>query len=240
MFILIQAHEYDNHSALLKQMHQLRKKVFFDELNWDVPVIGDLERDRYDDLRPAYLVWTDDDAKTLYGSIRLMPTTGPTLLNDVFRETYPADLSLYHPGIWEGTRMCIDAEKLSEDHSEITPQTAMCLMLLALGECALAHGIHTLISNYEPHMKRIYQRSGASLDEIGRADGYGARPVCCGVFDVTEEVVEKMQNKNGQNDPLYVHPLSEPVVDFTKYLRAQPTISYDVRDHELNRHSISA
>ncbi len=208
MFVLIQAQEYGKHSKLLDQMFRLRKKIFFDELNWDVPVLGEIERDRYDDLKPAYLVWTDKKKQILYGSLRLMPTTGPTLLNDVFRKTFPANFDLCYPGIWEGTRMCIDVEKIAQDYPDLLPQNAMSWMLLGLGECALAHGIHTLISNYEPHMKRIYQRSGAELDEIGRHDGYGKRPVCCGVFDVTKEVVENMRLKNGQTEAVYKRPMA--------------------------------
>ena len=209
MFTLIQKHQYEKYSKLINQMFCLRKKIFFDELNWDVPVLGDMERDRYDDLNPAYLVWTDERQKILYGSLRLLPTTGPTLLNDVFRDTFPANFDLCYPGIWEGTRMCIDAAKVAEDHSGMNAQDAMSLMLLGLGECALAHGIHTLISNYEPHMKRIYQRSGAKLDEIGRHDGYGKRPVCCGVFEVTQSVIENMRVKNAQPHPVYVRSLSK-------------------------------
>lgn len=198
MFFLLQANDYHRHRDLLDRMYRLRKRVFADELEWNVPVIGDLERDAYDDLRPAYLLWTDEGKTTLYGSLRLLPTTGPTLLNDVFRSTYPKDADLCHPTIWEGTRMCIDTETISSDMPEMDPQEAMCMMLLALGECALDAGIQTLVSNYEPHMKRIYNRAGAPLSEIGKADGYGRRPVCCGLFEVSRATIEAMREKTGQ------------------------------------------
>ena len=199
MFFLVQATDYHRHRDLLDRMYRLRKRVFRDELEWDVPVIGDFERDSYDDLNPAYLLWTDEEKSTLYGSLRLLPSTGPTLLNDVFRATYPNDIDLCHPTIWEGTRMCIDAEEIVADMPEIEPQDAMCMMLLALGECALDSGIHTLVSNYEPHMKRIYNRAGAPLTQIGKADGYGRRPVCCGLFEVSRRTIETMREKTGQS-----------------------------------------
>ncbi|MFZ2102545.1 MAG: acyl-homoserine-lactone synthase [Oricola sp.] len=197
MFFLVQATDYNRHRRLLDQMFRLRKRVFSDELGWSVPVIGDMERDGYDDLSPAYLLWTDEDRTTLYGSLRLLPTTGPTLLNDVFRATYPNDVDLCHPVIWEGTRMCIDAEEIALSMPEVCAQDAMAMMLLALGECALEHGIQTLVSNYEPHMKRIYNRAGAPLTEIGKADGYGRRPVCCGLFEVSRATIEGMREKTG-------------------------------------------
>ncbi|WP_370322395.1 acyl-homoserine-lactone synthase [Oricola sp.] len=197
MFFLIQATDYNRHRHLLDQMYRLRKRVFHDELEWDVPVFGDHERDSYDDMKPAYLLWTDEQKTTLYGSLRLLPTTGPTLLNDVFRKTYPKDVDLCHPTIWEGTRMCIDAEEIASDMPEIDPQDAMCMMLMALAECALDNSIHTLVSNYEPHMKRIYNRAGAPLNEIGKADGFGRRPVCCGLFEVSRRTIEAMREKTG-------------------------------------------
>ncbi len=213
MFILIEAHEYGKYSKLVDQMFRLRKRIFFEELNWDVPVLGNIERDRYDDLNPTYLVWTDKQQKVLYGSLRLLPTTGPTLLNDIFRKTFPDNMDLCHPGVWEGTRMCIDVEKIVQDHPDMLPQDAMSWMLLGLAECALAHGVHTLISNYEPHMKRIYQRSGAKWDEIGRYDGYGRRPVCCGVFEVSKEIIENMRLKNGQTKAVYKRSMAMGVPD---------------------------
>jgi len=173
MYLLIQAHEYHKHTELLDQSFRLRKRVFADQLGWDVSVSGHRERDRYDELHPGYLLWCGEDQRQLYGSVRLMPTTGPTLLYDVFRETFPDVCDLIAPGIWEGTRMCIDEDAIDRDFPDMRPDRAFCLLLLALCEAALANGINTMISNYEPHMRRVYQKAGAELDELGRSDGYG-------------------------------------------------------------------
>lgn len=202
MFIVVQEHQYKTYAKLLKQSFRLRKQVFFDRLGWDVSVDGDLERDAYDDLGPAYLMWCNDAADILYGTVRLMPTTGPTLLFDVFRSTFP-DVALSAPGIWEGTRMCIDEASIQRYHPGISSARAFSLLLLALCECGLDHGIHTLVSNYEPHFRRIYQRAGLPVTEVGRADGYGRFPVCCGVFDVTEEVRQTMRRALNVTGSLY-------------------------------------
>ena len=203
MFITVEAHEYYKYDVLLDQMFRLRKKVFADQLGWDVPVIGDLERDFYDERRPVYLLWCDDAKQKLYGCLRLMPTTGPTLLHDVFRRTFPQDIDLMAPGIWEGTRMCVDEHAIKAEFPDIDAGRAFCLLLLALCECAMAHGIHTMISNYEPQLKRVYKRAGAVVDELGRADGYGKYPVCCGRFEVSGEVQARMRKALGIDLPLY-------------------------------------
>jgi N-acyl-L-homoserine lactone synthetase len=219
MFITIQSHEYHKYSSLLDQMFRLRKRVFADLLQWDVTVSGDCERDSYDGFRPVYLIWCDERAEVLYGALRLMPTTGPTLLHDVFRRTFPNNVNLTAPGIWEGTRMCVDEAALSRDLPTIDAGRAFCLMLLALCECAMAHGIHTMISNYEPQLKRIYRRAGADVDELGRADGYGKYPVCCGAFEVSERVLAKMRAALGIDLPLYRK--HAPVTSVTRQMTAE-------------------
>lgn len=203
MFTTIQGPEYSENANLLDQMFRLRKKVFADQLKWDVPVSEGRERDYYDGLSPAYLVWCSDDRQTLYGSIRMMPTTGPTLLYDVFEETIPEAASLMAPGIWEVTRCCVDTEKLALDYPGLNPTRAFGLLCLATAECAVAHGIHTLVSNYEPHMARIYRKAGATFDEIGRADGYGRHPVCCAAFEMSDASVLRMRSALGIDLPLY-------------------------------------
>ncbi|CAK7260954.1 MULTISPECIES: acyl-homoserine-lactone synthase [unclassified Shinella] len=217
MYLLVQANEYYKYAGLLDQSFRLRKKVFADRLGWKVSVSDHRERDQYDDLDPAYLLWCDDRHDQLYGSIRLMPTTGPTLLYDVFRQTFPDACDLSAPGIWEGTRMCIDDEAIARDCSDLRPDRAFALLLLALCEVALDSGIHTMISNYEPHMRRIYRQAGAELDELGRADGYGRRPVCCGAFEVSTRVLTAMRSSLNVSETLYRRPplpsraLSSPI-----------------------------
>lgn len=203
MYLLVQAHEYSQYTQLLDQSYRLRKKIFADRLGWAVSVAGPYERDGYDQLNPAYLFWCDENRTQLYGSIRLMPTTGPTLLYDVFRETFPETCDLSAPGIWEGTRMCVDEEAIDRDFVNVRADRAFCLLLLALCEVALDKGIHTLISNYEPHMGRVYARAGAEFDEVGRADGYGKFAVCCGVFEVSSRVRDQMRQKLQVDEPLY-------------------------------------
>ncbi|TQN59176.1 N-acyl-L-homoserine lactone (AHL) synthase [Agrobacterium tumefaciens] len=220
MYLLVQAHEYHKHSELLDQSFRLRKRVFADRLGWNVSVSGYRERDRYDDLHPAYLLWCDEDRCQLYGSVRLMPTTGPTLLYDIFRETFPDACDLIAPGIWEGTRMCIDEDAIDRDFPDMRPDRAFCLLLLALCEAALANGINTMISNYEPHMRRVYQKAGAELDELGRSDGYGRHPVCCGAFEVSHRVLGAMRSKLQVDEPLYHRPA------FPSRIAAAPVLQF--------------
>ena len=84
MIVVIQQYNAHEHSDLLDEMFRLRARVFRDRLRWDVQVADGKERDKYDDERPVYLVYADDESRKVKGSLRLLPTTGPTVLADIF------------------------------------------------------------------------------------------------------------------------------------------------------------
>lgn len=203
MFTTVQPHELKSSSLLMSDVFRLRKKVFSDQLGWDVPVQGNMERDAYDDIGASYLVWCSDDRSTLYGLVRLMPTEGPTLLHDVFHATHGRNPELCGAGVWEGTRMCLDDALIARDFPDLNAVQAFNLLFVALCEAALAHNIRRLVSNFEPSMSRVYRRAGLSFQIHGRADGYGAKPVYCASFEVSENTLDKMRRKTGVEIPVF-------------------------------------
>ncbi|MEQ5870021.1 GNAT family N-acetyltransferase [Sagittula sp. NFXS13] len=203
MFTLLQNSDFAAHAHLLDAAFRLRKKVFADQLGWDVPVTGDREFDRYDDDAAQYLVWCSADRQNLYGLVRLIPTSAPTLLFDVFGATHGNDPALVSDTTFEGTRMCLDDDRIAEDFPNLGAGAGFGLLLLALCEAGLALGIDRLVSNFEPAMSRIYKRAGLGYHLHGKADGYGARPVCCASFDVTRSVLSDMRAKLGIDLPVF-------------------------------------
>src|SRR5260221_8205237 len=69
---------------LFTSMHADRKRVFVDMLKWDVPHDGRFEKDQYDTDFADYLILKDSASGEHRGSVRLLPTTGPHILGDVF------------------------------------------------------------------------------------------------------------------------------------------------------------
>ena len=196
-------------TSLIDSIFKLRKNVFSDKLKWDLPVHGDIEFDEYDKLNPIYVVWTDKTKTILYGSVRLLPTSGPTLLHDVFGATHGHNPELKDPRIWEGTRLCLDVEKIAQHFPQLTPDKAFSKMLLALCECALDAGIQRLVSNFEPCLRRVYLRAGVELNFHGSADLYGKRPVCCASFEVSERILDKMRLKTEHISAIFQPALSQ-------------------------------
>ena len=115
MILVIEPHNASEHSNLIDEMFRLRARVFHDHLRWDVQVADGKERDKYDDEGPVYLIHTDDEKQKVKGSLRLLPTTGPTVLADFFSDTLPSAAHLSAPSIWECTRFCLDDTMISSD-----------------------------------------------------------------------------------------------------------------------------
>ena len=206
MFTLIQATENNTHSELMQAAFRLRKKVFADQLNWDVPVHGDQEFDAYDQPGTRYLIWCSPDREKLYGLIRLLPTSGPTLLYDVFGATHGNAPKLVADDIFEGTRMCIDEDLVAQDFPDLDAGAGFNLLFLALCEAGMALGVRRMVSNFEPAMSRVYRRAGLDYVMHGKADGYGKRPVCCASFEVSKPVLTAMRRKIGVDLPVLTLP----------------------------------
>lgn len=96
----------NHHRATLDAMFRLRYRVFVEELGWDLPLAGGgIERDQFDGPRAVYLVRRGEGGEIL-GSMRMIPTTAPHLLSDVFPHLCRGPLPC-SPAIFESSRSCI-------------------------------------------------------------------------------------------------------------------------------------
>ncbi len=87
-------HIVENHLApgsrqLLETMFADRKCLFVDLFGWDVPVVDGLfEIDQFDTAGTVYIICADAKGEH-EASIRLMPSTRPHMLRDIFAHLCP-------------------------------------------------------------------------------------------------------------------------------------------------------
>jgi len=191
MILVLEQHNADQYQHLIDEMFRLRARVFRDRLNWDVEVTDGKERDRYDDEQPVYIIHTDNGAREVKGSLRLLPTTGPTLLADIFSDTLPDAVNLTAPSIWECTRFCLD-DNLFESGREDEMLFASAALIEAVGDVALRAGIEAIIGNFDEPMLRLYRRIGCEVEVLGSTSRYG-RPVYLGLHPISEPVVRRVK-----------------------------------------------
>jgi acyl homoserine lactone synthase len=188
MIVLIEKHNAHRYRNLMEGMFRLRARVFCDRLGWDVEVACGQERDKYDDAAPVYLIYTDDEGDEVKGSLRLLPTTGPTLLADLFSDTVPDAVRLSAPTIWECTRFCLDDRILDKEQRLF----ASAVLIAALGDVAISAGIESIIANFDSAMLRLYRRVGCDVEILGSTSRFG-RPIYLGLFPVSEPTLRRIK-----------------------------------------------
>jgi acyl homoserine lactone synthase len=192
MIVVVETHNANKHSYLLEQMFHLRARIFHDHLGWDVNVTDGKERDKYDDEGPVYIIYTDHHGRKVKGSLRLLPTTGPTLLADFFSDTIPDAVNLSAPTIWECTRFCLDGDVLYGAKEEVL--FASTVLLIALGDLAVKAGIESVIGNFDASMLHLWRRIGCEVEVLGSTTKYG-RPVYLGLHPISEAIVNRIKTK---------------------------------------------
>src|SRR5690348_10357820 len=100
-------------SQQLEGMFRLRHEVFKERLDWEVGSRAGKERDVFDDLDPVYIVCEKDG--DVLGSWRLLPTTGPYMLQDVFPELLHGQPAPNAPHVWEISRFAVSKRVLGND-----------------------------------------------------------------------------------------------------------------------------
>lgn len=187
MLIVSHANDKKTPSHILDQMYALRARQFSQRRGWCVNVSNGKEIDRFDELNPLYIC-VMDEAEQLVASLRLLPTTGPHMLSDVFPEVMGKAGIVRHPLIWESSRFCVDTEaarRFGPDGINMVTRE----ILSGLFQTAFDAGMENVISVYDVFVERVLKRSGCSFDRLGPVVLYDDLKTVGGLFEVSEEVV---------------------------------------------------
>lgn len=159
------------HPALAETMFRDRATQFRDRLGWDVTVNADgHERDDYDDLDPLYVIWETAPGRH-GGSMRFLPTTGRTMVNDHFLHLTDG-VAIQSPFIWECTRFC-----LAPGANGRIPAALMAGGADLMRTFDITH----FVGVFDQRMKRIYRAIGASPEVLGEA-GAGRDRIAVGLW----------------------------------------------------------
>jgi N-acyl-L-homoserine lactone synthetase len=124
-------------SDVLRAMFVARKRVFVDLLGWNVPVLdGKFEIDQFDDPRATYVIVSGESGDHR-ASARLLQTTGPHILGDLFPKLCEREVPT-GPDVLEITRFCLDRSL-----SASTRLQARNRLVSALVAFALRSGVRT-------------------------------------------------------------------------------------------------
>lgn len=176
--------------GLFDQMFRARAAVFHDRLGWDVTVRDGWEIDHYDENEePVYLVLMEEQ-KRLIGSLRLLPTTGPTMLCNEFADFFDEPVDVTSPSVWECTRFCV--HPASHGDGAEKRRSVSAALLIGLCDLGLSSGVEQIVGLYENRMTKIYARIGWSPVPIAAAR---RSDLTVGVWDVSGEARRRMKDR---------------------------------------------
>ena len=181
-------------------MHEIRKRVFRDRLNWQVKTLRSWEFDEFDALNPLYLISIGDDGN-VRGSLRLLPTTGPNMLADVFPELLPDGMTIESATIWESSRFSVDQAAAAERSDNLLNRTTGEL-LVGIVEVGLLAGLTEVVSVYDAMFARILKRADCAAELIGKPARIGDIMGYAALFEISDRMLINMRKAAGITEPV--------------------------------------
>jgi acyl homoserine lactone synthase len=183
----------------LAEMHRLRYRVFKERLGWDVEVSGDMEIDEFDACRPAYLLQTDDEDR-IQGCVRLLSTTGPTMLRDTFPALLDGQAAPASDAIWESSRFGVD---LCTREAKTAGSIARATYELFAGmiEFGLMRRLTDIVTVTDARMERILCRARWPLKRLGAPRPIGKTIAVAGYLEVSRERLRSVRQAGGLSAP---------------------------------------
>ncbi len=187
-------------AAHLQDMFRLRKEVFVGRLHWDVAARQDLERDCYDLIGPVYGICLADDQRVV-GCWRLLPTTGPYMLRDVFPEMVGENPMPCSPRVWEISRFAVSGVQgeLGRSVHLVTSQ-----LLVGLIECALDFDIERIVAVTDLRFEKVLKRAGLRTARLCEPRRLGAVMATAGWIDIDEQALADVRRVAGA-EPVDFH-----------------------------------
>lgn len=185
MLRYVYASDLNDHPKLARTMFQDRADQFKTRLGWEVHVDDNgYERDEYDDLNPLYVIWEEPDGSH-GGSMRFLPTTGRTMVNEHFGDLISGPIK--SPLIWECTRFCLT--RGAGGH-------VAAALMLGGGEIMQNFGVEHFVGVFDARMVRIYRMIGSSPEVLGSA-GTGRDQISVGLWHFDPSAAAKVGERAG-------------------------------------------
>jgi acyl homoserine lactone synthase len=204
--IALNNRQFGQHVDLLVAMYRLRRRVFKERLDWAVSVSGDLELDIYDALNPTYLLVMSNEGNVV-GCVRLLPTTGPTMLVDTFPVLLGGQEAPRDDKVLESSRFCVDT-KLADQLAENGLNRATFILFAAMIEFLRASKADSIVTVTDVRMERILRRAGWPLERIAPPQRLGQTMALAGFLHASDEALAAMYRHADVRGPVLIEPTS--------------------------------
>lgn len=161
--------------GLYSDIGRFRHSVFIGHLGWSLQTEADIEQDQFDRPDTIYVVAKDNNG-SIFGCARLLPTSKPYLLGEVFPQLLNGLELPCSDDVWELSRFA--AVDLNTGPTSTTDQFSSQITIELLQEsidCAARHGAKRLITVSPIGIERLLRKYGFRAHRAGppmMIDGY--------------------------------------------------------------------
>jgi acyl-homoserine lactone synthase len=185
-------------------MYRDRKRVFVDWLKWKVPVVnGIYEIDQFDTDDAIYLIELDPKSQKHLASIRLLPTTKPNLLGEVF----PSLCNATPPqatDTWELTRFCVTPDVPKDDVKRL-----MNLMWTSVVEFAGANDIAHYSCVTHMALLSVILSTGWDTEPLGIPQTFDGGLIGAVMFHIKPDTLSEARRRFGYTGSVFATEQSE-------------------------------
>ncbi len=201
MIYLVQESIKDQIPLILENMHKKRREVFVDQLGWPLDVRDKQEIDQFDLPQSQYVLSLSKKFGVI-GGYRLLPSTGPTMVRDVF-EDHVFDKSLIpnSPTCWEITRLFFKKPKEKGDGIGLIRRGTLELFISML-EFGLSQGIKTFLVDVDVRLESLYNAAGWPVTRISKAREFNEKHYVIGLLNVSQDILDVVRRRSRLYQPV--------------------------------------
>jgi acyl-homoserine lactone synthase len=218
MAILITKENASLHRDLIEEVYRFRHRFFVEHMRWENLRRPDgREIDSFDGPDAVHIVHKDKGGIFIY--TRLLPTTGPHLLKDLYPEILQGNVAPHGPDVWEWTRAAIAPER-RDSRKGADPMTGR--MFISAVEAALYLGIRGFVVETHPALLTRGLEVGFEARPLALPTVYRGEPVLALWTGVTDQTLPTMRRVFDLPEPL-LEIDGTPVMELVKERRLLAT-----------------
>ncbi|WP_302050577.1 acyl-homoserine-lactone synthase [Methylobacter tundripaludum] len=173
--------------GLYSKVAHYRHKVFVERLGWQLQTFNYAEQDQFDRFDTVYVI-SRDERGNISGCARLLPTTQPYLLGDVFPQLLNGMPPPNSPDVWELSRFAaVDFNaKTSCALGQFSSPITITLLQEAIAYAA-SQGAKRVITVSPVGVERLLKRTGFHSHRAGPPMVVDGHPIFACWIDIADE-----------------------------------------------------
>ncbi len=182
-------------SKYLVDMHRFRTRIFSERMGWDVHVDQNgLETDQFDCPEAVYFLSLNDQDQVI-GTWRLVPTTLPIMINEVWPQFLDTIKIPVSPHIWEASRFAVSSPNgnTKEGLTEVNKATQE--LFIALTEACILSGIQEIYTLYDRRIARLIRRLGCTPFKTSEELPVDQEMSCVGAFKTDDHMLNALRSR---------------------------------------------